>query len=432
MSAPGAGAPASALRVAEACAAILEGVAPLGSERVGLANSLGRVLASDVRSPLALPPWDNASMDGYAVRAADIVGASSNRPVVLPVLETVAAGGAATRALTAGAAIRIMTGAPVPAGADTVVRVEDTDRGAERVAIRDARDAMRNVRPRGEDLREGDVAVAAGTLLGAAHLGVLASVGAGSVDVHRMPRVAVLATGDELVDVDRFTEVLAGRRIVSSNSYTLRAGVTLAAATPVDLGIAGDDRAALRERLLAARDQRCDLLLTSGGVSVGAFDYTREVLAELGATMRFWRARIRPGGPVGFGMLGAMPWLGLPGNPVSTMVTFELFAKPLIRRLRGERLLFPRPIDTVVDEEIVIAAPLTHFMRAQVSRGADGEPHARLTGPQGSGLLTSMARANALLIVPAERHERGPVRVGERLQALPLGEAAHLTVDVVL
>ena len=432
MSAPSAGSVASALTVAEACAAVLDGVDPLGTERVALTASLGRVLARDIVSPLALPPWDNASMDGYAVRAADIETASADRPVVLPVLETVAAGGAATHPVEPGVAIRIMTGAPIPHGADTVVRVEDTDRGERRVAIRNNRDARRNVRPRGEDLLPGGVAVEAGTLLGAAHIGVLASVGAATVDVHRVPRVGVLATGDELVDVDGFAEVLAGRRIVSSNSYTLRAAVTLAGGEPVDLGVARDDRAALRSRLLAARDASCDLLLTSGGVSVGEFDLTRAVLTELGATMRFWRARIRPGGPVGFGLLGAMPWLGLPGNPVSSMVTFELFARPLIRRLRGERLLFPRPVEVVVDETISIAAPLTHFLRIQMTTGVDGQAHARLTGPQGSGLLTSMARANALLVVPAERYERGPVSAGETLLALPLGDAAHLSADVCL
>ena len=423
---------ATALSVSEASAAVLADIVPLGTECVALVESLGRVLARNVVSPLALPPWDNASMDGYAVRAADIDGASRDRPVVLPVLETVAAGGVATRSLEPGSAIRIMTGAPIPDGADSVVRVEDTDRGAERVAIRDSRDARRNVRPRGEDLRAGEVAVSAGTVLGPAHVGVLASVGATTVEVHRLPRVGVLATGDEIVDLDRFAEVLAGRRIVSSNSYTLRAAVTLAGAEVVDLGLAGDDRDALRSRLVAATDGSCDLLLTSGGVSVGEFDFTREVLAGLGATMRFWRAAIRPGGPIGFGMLGAIPWLGLPGNPVSALVTFELFARPVIRRLRGERLLFPRPVEVVIDEDIAIGAALTHFMRVVVTTGADGRAHARLTGPQGSGLLTSMARADALLVVPAERHERAPVRAGETLFALPLGEGAHLVAELRL
>jgi molybdopterin molybdotransferase len=426
-------APRTSLTVAEASAAVLAELRPVELEEVPLEASLGRVLGRDVVSPVALPPWDNASMDGYAVRSCDVRGARTDAPVALPVSGTIAAGGVATSPLAPHTAIRIMTGAPIPTGADSVIRVEDTDRGDERVLIVDARDAGRNVRPRGEDLREGDVAVAAGSLVGPAQLGVLASVGAAKVAVHRKPRVAVLATGDELVDVDRFVEVIAGRRIVSSNSYTLRAAVAMTGADVVDLGICGDDRAALRARLEEAIESRCDLLLTSGGVSVGTFDFTREVMRELGAKMGFWRVKIRPGGPLGFGTLHGIPWLGLPGNPVSSMVTFELFARPAIRRLRGERLPFPRTLEVVTDEEVSIAAPLTHFLRVVLERdAAGGAPHARLTGPQGSGLLTSMARAEALLVVPLEQFGRGPVPVGTALRAVPLGESALLATELVL
>jgi len=421
------GAPRTALTVSEACASILAEVRPVGREQVRLADALGRALAADVVAPLSLPPWDNASMDGYAVRAADVATASAETPVILPVSETIPAGGSASRPLAPTTAMRIMTGAPVPEGADSVIRVEDTDGGSDRVVIRDIRDAGRNVRPRGEDLRAEDVAVPAGTVIGAAQLGVLASVGAATVDVYRLPRVGVLTTGDELVDVDRFDEVLSGRRIVSSNAYTLRASVTMAGGVPIDLGLAGDDPVALRERLEQARDAACDLVLTSGGVSVGEYDFTRDVLRDLGARMRFWRVRIRPGGPMGFGLLGAIPWLGLPGNPVSSMVTFELFARPTIRRQRGERLLFPRPLAVVIDEDVSIGAPLTHFLRVVLSMREDGVPHARLTGPQGSGLLTSMARANALLVVPLERYGAHPIRAGETLLAIPLGDGAFLS-----
>jgi molybdopterin molybdotransferase len=419
-------APRTSLTVTEACAALLDEVGPLDTEIVRLETALGRVLASDVVSPLALPPWDNASMDGYAVRAADVRGARGDAPVELPVTETVAAGGAPMTPLAPRTAIRIMTGAPIPRGADSVIRIEDTDRGVDNVLIYDARDAARNVRPRGEDLSEGGVALEAGTVIGPAQLGVLASVGAATITVHRRPRVAVLATGDELVHVEDFDEVLAGHRIVSSNSYTIRAAVTLAGADVIDLGIAPDDRQQLRAKLTQALDERCDLLLTSGGVSVGVFDYTREVLRELGAEMRFWRVKIRPGGPLGFGLLGGKPWLGLPGNPVSAMVTFELFARPMIRRLRGERTPFPRTINVELDEEVSIAAPLTHFYRVILEPSADGLPRARFTGPQGSGLLTSMARADALLIVPLEQYGRGAIPRGTTLRAIPLGERAML------
>jgi molybdopterin molybdotransferase len=412
--------------VHEALEQILSGIRPLAVERVPLRASLGRVLATDVRSPIEHPPWDNSSMDGYAVRGDDVASASPASPVRLRVLETVRAGQRPTRALEANSAIRVMTGAPVPDGADTVIRVEDTDAGVDVVEIRDARDLRRNVRPRGEDLRAGAVAVSAGTAIEAAQLGVLASVGAATVPVHRRPRVAVMATGDELVDVDRFDLVRAGDRIVSSNSYTLTAAAQAAGADVVDLGIVEDDPDAYRERLTRANG--CDLLITSGGVSVGAYDFTKDVLRELGADLRLWRIRMRPGAPLGFGMLRAMPWLGLPGNPVSAMVTFELFARPLIRRQLGHARIFRPAIDVRVNDEISLAAPLTHFLRAIVEWGPAGAT-ASLTGPQGSGLLTSMARANALLVVPPDRPN---VARGETLRALVLGDvgSASSTFDV--
>jgi len=403
------------LSVAEACAAILSDVAPLEPQTVPLREALGLVLAEPVASPLALPPWDNASMDGYAARADDVRGATTDAPRVLRVVGTVAAGTASARVLGPGEAMQIMTGAPVPRGADSVVRLEDTDRGEARVQVFNDRDALRNVRPRGEDVDRGDIAVAAGVQLRAGHIGLLASVGRASVRVFRRPRVAVLASGDELVDVERFAEVAAegSSKIVSSNSYSLEAAVTEAGGIPVSLGTVGDDPVALRDRLQACDG---DLLLTTGGVSVGAYDYTRPVLEELGITLRFWRVRIRPGGPVAFGLLRDRPWLGLPGNPVSTLVTFELFARPAIRRMSGHARCFRRPVRVRVLEAISIAAPLTHFLRADVHHASDALV-GRLTGPQGSGLLSSMARANALLIVPPER---GRIEAGEVVDALLL------------
>ena len=235
------------LTVPEASARILEHIAVLGVERVPLLDSLGRVLAEHVRAPMTLPAWANSAMDGYAVRGADIETATAERPVQLRVLETVAAGAFASRPVVAGEAIRIMTGAPLPEGADTVVRVEDTDGGTTTVLIRDARDARRNVRPRGEDFNEGDALLGTGAVLGAAQIGILASIGRSAVEVHRRPRVAILGSGDELVDVDRFHEVLAGRKIVSSNGYTLQALVRDAGGVPVNLGVAADSPASMRE-----------------------------------------------------------------------------------------------------------------------------------------------------------------------------------------
>lgn len=407
-----------ALSVQEASERILAAIRPLGTERVPLRQALGRVLAADAVSSIEHPPWDNSSMDGYAVRSADVSSANADHVVTLPVAETVRAGQRPTGALAAGTAVRVMTGAPVPDGADTVIRVEDTDGGETRVTIRDARDAGRNVRPRGEDLRVGSVAVVGGTIVGAAQLGVLASIGCATVEVHRRPRVTILTSGDELVDVDQFDAVRRGDRIVSSNGYTISAAAKLAGAEVVDLGIVPDDPDVYANRLSNALDS--DLVITTGGVSVGAFDFTKDVIRSLGAELQLWRVLMRPGAPLGFGVVRGVPWLGLPGNPVSAMVTFELFARPVIRRLRGEHDVFPRPIHVRVREDVSIGAPLTHFMRVVVTWD-DGEPWAKLTGPQGSGLLTSMSLANALLVVPPDRPV---VRAGEVASAILLGDRA--------
>jgi molybdopterin molybdotransferase len=415
-----------AFSVQEASERILAAIRPLGTETVPLRDALGRVLAADARSPIEHPPWDNSSMDGYAVRAVDVSAAGALSPVVLPVSETVRAGQRPTRPLAAGSAVRIMTGAPVPDGADTVIRVEDTDGGETRVEIRNARDAGRNVRPRGEDLQVGSVAVAGGTVLGPAQLGVLASIGCQGLEVHRRPRVAILTSGDELVDVDRFDAVRRGDRIISSNGYTTTAAAQVAGADVVDLGIVPDDPTVYAERLTRALDS--DLVITTGGVSVGAFDFTKDVVRSLGADLQLWRVLMRPGAPLGFGTLRGVPWLGLPGNPVSAMVTFEVFARPVIRRLRGEREVFPRPIQVRVRDDITIGAPLTHFMRVIVTWD-DGVAWARLTGPQGSGLLTSMSLATALLVVPPDRPL---VRAGETAGAILLGERALSSPSLAL
>jgi molybdopterin molybdotransferase len=239
--------------------------------------------------------------------------------------------------------------------------------------------------------------------------------------VHRRPVVAIAGSGDELVDLDRFDDVVAGKKIVASNRYTLDALVRQAGGIPRYLGNAADTPDSLRAVLERARG--CDLLVTSAGASVGEFDYTRQVLESLGADLRFWRVRMRPGAPLGFGTLDGMPWLGLPGNPVSAMVTFELFARPVIRRMLGHQRLFRRPLPAVLEEPVSIGARLMHFLRAVTRVRDDGVLTARLTGPQGSGILTSMSQANALLVVPEDRSR---VEAGERLNVLPLSEEAQL------
>jgi molybdopterin molybdotransferase len=403
------------LNVMEASAHMLAGVRPLGSEEVPLEHAVGRVIARDVVSPVFLPPRDNSSMDGFAVHSDDVRGARADRPARLRVVETIAAGSAPTRAIEHGEAARIMTGAFVPYGADCIVRVEDTGGEADVVLILNDRDAGRNIRLRGEDVRADQIVLRAGTAIAAPHVGVLAAVGCAQPRVHRKPRVAILATGDELVMLERFDEVLTGNRIISSNSYALSAAVRAAGGEPVPLGIAPDDPLSLAERLREA--EGCDLVLTSGGVSVGDFDYTRQVVTALGGTLSLWRVRMRPGAPLGFGTLFGAPWLGLPGNPVSALVTFELFGRPLIRTLAGHARPHRRTIGVALAEPLKLGASLTHFLRVVLDGGAGANPVARLTGSQSSGMLTSMSSADALLVVPPESLD---LPAGAALRALPL------------
>jgi molybdopterin molybdotransferase len=413
--------------VSDAVARIVAGIEPLSVERVALLDALGRVLATPIVSPLTLPAWDNSAMDGYALRASDVDGASAEKPVSLTVLETVAAGAFPSRAVEAGTCTRIMTGAPLPEGVDTVIRLEDTDGGTERVSIRSDRDAGRNVRYRGEDITTGTQVLARGQPLGAAQIGVLASVGASSVDVYRQPRVAFFGSGDEIIDLDRFSEALDGKKIVTSNSYTLHSLIRLNGGIPLNLGVARDDPADIRARI--DRAAGCDLLITSAGISAGEFDYLRPVLAEAGVTLDVWKVRMRPGAPLGFGWLGKMPWIGLPGNPVSTMVTFELFVRPVLRRMLGHTRLFRRPLPVTLEEPVKIGAALTHFLRAIVSVKPDGTLSAKLTGPQGSGILTSMSVANALLVIPQERPR---IEAGETVNAILLSDDAQLATHFSL
>jgi molybdopterin molybdotransferase len=410
------------LGVAEASARILAEIRPLAVEKVSLRAALGRVCVEDIVATVTMPPWSNSSMDGYAVRSADITPVMKGERVTLRVVGTIPAGERAKQPLKRGQAMRIMTGAPVPDGADSVIRKEDTDGGAQKVEIREARDVWKNIRQAGEDFQRGDLLARRGTPVRPALIGVLASTGVGTVKVFRRPRVALISSGNELVDIDDFDEVTAGRRIVSSNSYTLDALTRVAGGVPVDLGIAADTKASLRRKLEAAGD--CDLIITSAGVSVGDLDHTRDVFAALGGKQLFWKVKMRPGAPLAFGLLDGIPWIGVSGNPVSAMVSFELFVRPALRKMQGYNTLFRRTVTVTLEEEVKIGAKLTHFLRASVTRKEDGMLTARLTGLQSSGALTSMTKANALLIVP----ETSPtVAKGAQLKALLLDQSLEET-----
>lgn len=396
---------------------------PLPAEVVSLTEAVGRVLAETVHSPLDQPPWDNSAMDGYAVRAADVRGARADSPVVMTVVESIAAGEFPARAVRRGEASRIMTGAPLPAGADCVVRVEHTRTRADGgVEILDDSDAGRNVRRRAEDVRQGEIVMEPGRLLRPGEVGVLAAVGRARVAVHRRPLVAILSTGDELAELDDFEDVLAGRRIANSNSYALAAAVLATGGEPRLLGIARDDAEDLHRHLDAART--ADVLITSAGASVGDHDVVKDVLEELGFRVDYWRVRMRPGSPVSFGMLPrsgreALPVFGLPGNPVSVLVTYEVLVRPALRRMQGRQAVHSRTLRVLAGEAMGSKAGLVQYLRVRLEPADNGGPPlAHLTGPQGSGLLTSMAKADALLIVPEQSEALAP---GDHAVAIHLG-----------
>jgi len=390
------------ISVEEALAEILSHVRPLEPERIPILEALGRVLAEEIVSDIDLPPFDNSAMDGYAVRAADV----ARTPVSLAVRGSVAAGYVTTVRLEPGTAIRIMTGAPMPDSADTVVPFEDTSDADRSKAARltapateiEVRIALRpgdHVRPAGEDLRQGEQVMAPGRVIRAQEIGVLASLGRATVLVRRRPRVAILATGDELLEVD---EPLAPGKIRNSNEYTNTALVTRTGGVPIRLGIARDTAGELTAKIREGLAQGADLFLTSGGVSVGDYDVVKDVLGAEGR-MQFWQVNMRPGKPLAFGLLsGGVPLIGLPGNPVSAMVSFEQFARPAILKMLGHSDLVKPTIRAILDEPLTTSGRRT-FARVIVTQ-RDGRYHARTTGEQGSGVLTSMAKANGLAIVP--------------------------------
>lgn len=410
--------------VAEASRSVLANIRRLEVEEVGLAWCVGRVLAQDIIARASMPPWDNSSMDGYAARSSDVATAAGQLPVRLTITGDIPAGVFPPHGISSGETMRIMTGAPIPDGADCVVRLEDTDQGIKTVSITVPAVAGRNIRYAGEDFKKGEPVLYAGTPLHAAHVGVLASLGHSVVPTFRAPRVAIIGSGDELVEVEGYDDVIAGRKIVSSNNYTLAALVREAGAVPVDLGIARDSIESLREKLEQAKD--CDLVITSAGVSVGEKDFTREAIDQLGGKHIFWRVKMRPGAPLAFGIVHDRPWLGVSGNPVSAMVSFILFAKPVIRKMMGHTLLFPSTVTARAEEPIETSAKLTHFLRGTITSSAQGFT-ARLSGSQSSGVMTSLARANALLIIPEDTQR---IAAGETLKAIPINDDSQMKESI--
>jgi molybdopterin molybdotransferase len=395
---------------------ILAAVSPLPGRRAPLAVAHGCVLAVDVRATVAVPGFDNSAMDGYAVRAADVAKASADAPVTLPVVGEIAAGAGTPAPLEAGNAVRIMTGAPLPSGADAVVQLEWTDGGTETVEVRQAPRRGLYIRRAGEDVSPGDRVLRAGVLLGAAQIGLLAAVNVARPPVHPRPRVAVLSTGSELVEVGA---PLGPGQIVDSNSHALAAAAREAGAEVQRITGVPDDpelfAARLREVLAGA-----DVVITTGGISVGAHDVVKEVLAA-GGEVVFEQIAMQPGKPQGFGRIDGVPVFTLPGNPVSALVSFELFVRPALRRLRGLTELNRPRLTVTAAEPLTSPAGKRSYLRVRLSRSDDGGTVAWSAGGQGSHQMSAVAEADALLIVPEDVTE---VAVGKPLTAVLIGSEA--------
>lgn len=384
------------ISVHEALTQILETVSPLAGERIGLFEATGRVLAEDVESVREVPPFTNSAMDGYAVRHDDIQAARADQPVALSVLEVIQAGGVPTKTVAPGTASKIMTGAVLPPGADTVIKVEDTREQADQVLICKAGPKGNNIRASGEDIQPGQTILKSGRVLRPADIGLLASVGRSFVLVHQHPRVAILSTGNELAEADM---PLQPGQIVNSNAYTLAAAVREAGGQPVPLAIARDSleetRAALEEAV------RHDVVLSTGGVSVGDFDFVKAAMDDIGIERLFWRVAQKPGKPLTFGLLRGRPYFGLPGNPVSALVCFYLYTWAALRRMAGYRKLFFPTVQVTLGEDIPKARGLTEFVRCQLTRNGSGYV-AHSTGTQSSGVLSSLSLGESLVIGPPE------------------------------
>jgi molybdopterin molybdotransferase len=384
---------------AEALRLVLEQAAALPTETLASRDAQGRVLAEAVVSDRRIPPQDNSAMDGYAVRRADLAGARAERPVELRVAFEIAAGGAAEAGVGAGQAARVLTGAPIPPGADAVVRQEDTERDGDRLRVRVVPGPREHIRDAGEDVEVGARVLEQGTRLGPAHLGFLAALGRSVVAVHQRPRVALLSGGDELVEPDGDVR---GGRIVSSNSYSLAAQCRELGAEPVYLGIARDTPQDVERHLRAGLGS--DVLVSSAGVSVGDRDFVRGALEKLGCQMIFWGVKMKPGYPLAFGRFqgerGPLVF-GLPGNPVSALMTFDQFVRPALLKMTGHARWFRPQLPVRLAETLHKKAGRLHFVRVQLERRGD-ELWARSTGSQSSGVLSSMMRAQGILLFPAE------------------------------
>ena len=390
----------SMIQVQEALDKILCQIQFKGVERVPLGQALGRVLTEDVVSRINNPPLDNSAMDGYAVIAEDIQSATPENPVKLEMVEEIAAGYTAKGTLKPGQTMRIMTGAPIPPGADAVLMQEDTQKdGGNAILCLDKADVAENIRRAGEDVKIGEGVIKKGTTLSPAHIGMLAVIGRSQIAVSQRPTVAILSTGDEILELD---ETPQGPQIFNSNGHMLAAQIKSAGGIPVYLGIAQDTEKDLMEKFEWAL--KADIVVSSGGVSVGDYDLVKSSLQKMGQDMLFWKVAMKPGKPLAFGRIGKTPIFGLPGNPVSSFVSFEQFVRPSLRKVLGCSDLSHKTVQAKLTRTINKKPGRLHFLSSIVS-WTDGEYTVTPAGEQGSGILKSAANANGLLIFPLEAEE---------------------------
>ena len=389
----------SMIQVQEALDKILTKIQFKGVEKVSLDQALGRVMAEDVVSRINNPPLDNSAMDGYAVIAGDIQSATPENPVKLEMVEEIAAGYTAKGTLKPGQTMRIMTGAPIPPGADAVLMQEDTQKDGDSILCLDRADVEENIRRAGEDIKIGESVLKKGTTLSPAHIGMLAVIGRSQIAVGQRPTVAILSTGDEILELDETPE---GPQIFNSNGHMLAAQIKSAGGIPVYLGIAKDTEEDLMEKFAWAL--KADIVVSSGGVSVGDYDLVKSTLQKMGQEMLFWKVAMKPGKPLAFGRIGKTPIFGLPGNPVSSFVSFEQFVRPSLRKVLGCSDLSHKTVQAKLTRTINKKPGRLHFLSSIVS-WADGEYTVTPAGEQGSGILKSAANANGLLIFPLEAEE---------------------------
>ncbi|MBU2603813.1 MAG: molybdopterin molybdotransferase MoeA [Actinobacteria bacterium] len=403
------------ITIEEARRLVLAEAAALQPEELAVAETLGRVLARDVVAPHAIPPFDNSAMDGFAVRAADTTGAGE-KPIRLRISETVPAGHVARLELNAGEAVKIMTGAPMPRGADAVVEVESTEADGDHVLICRQVDVGTSVRFAGEDVRAGDTVLHAGDVVGPAEIGLAASMGQPVLLVHRRPRVAIVSTGSELVEID---QSIAPGQIRNSNSYSMQAQCREVGIDAERLGIAPDERGATRR--LLEKGLGYDVLITSGGVSVGEFDFVKDVQDELGVERKLWQVAMKPGKPLVFGVRGGCLVFGVPGNPVAAMVSFELFVRPALLTMMGHRKVLRPTYRAIIEEDLPNRHGRVQVVRVRARRVGD-RWYATSTGPQGSGILRSMVNADGLVFVPADTHG---IKAGDEVEMTLLRDEAR-------